>query len=464
MKVRLKRGGFGDLKRKNIIKLSLWILFVLLTVYVAFSGLVINNSVLLESAGLARQDINLRGGIKASLFAERYADKSDVSIEDSDLEAAMTLVEFRLSVMGINDRKVTPDFTNKRVDIEIPYTYAPTELDHITLIEKLSAKSALTFAAIETDDDGRTVQSGETLIYGENLISSEWVQIEGTNGFVIELEFDSIGKQALKDATTKLKNEKMGIFIDGISAFYDNGDYSYEVTDIITSGKLVLKYSSNGFPYTNAWIAANRIKSGFLPFELTVNKGQLSVITPATGVNVFKAALPAGVVVIILIIIFMILCYKLKGVVAGFALITYIALVTLFLSWFQIPITLPGVIGIIISIGLSIDANVIVFERIKEEGSKDDDITSVIRKSFNKSFRAIIDSKLVMILAAIVLYYFGTAEVKGFAYTLILGIALSFITAVWMTRSMLLTISDLGILKSPVSDKAGKSKKEGGTV
>lgn len=423
------------MKSKHIAKLVLWILMTVFFVYVAFNGLIVNYNVVLDGAYNALLGIDLKGGIHAILTPEE-----GVSVTNEELDAAIAVIELRLDGKGIYDRSIMPDYENGRVIVEIPWSSGETDFNPQAITEEIGDMAKLTFTAVETDSTtGVVTPIGDVLVDGSNVKDAYVSRDTETSEYVVALEFDSQGTEDFKNATTALVGEQLGICLDGevISA--------PTVQQALTDGKATI---SGSFTYDTASTLANQIKSGSLPFKMVVSDGELRSITPILGENALNVAMQAGLVALIVILLFMILYYRVPGVVAAIALVAHVAIQVLLMVWLEISLTLPGIAGIILSIGMSVDANVIVFERMKEEISKGKNVASTIKDGFKNALSAIVDGNITTILSAAVLYYFGTGSVKGFAVTFIIGIILNFITGVWMTRSMLLSVEKLHIFKS----------------
>ena len=188
---------------------------------------------------------------------------------------------------------------------------------------------------------------------------------------------------------------------------------------------------------------ANLIESGALPVNL--EQAEIRTIGATLGVNALRQAIIAGIVGIIAILLFILTYYRLPGLVADLALVAYIIIVMLVIVVAKVTLTLPGIAGIILSVGMAVDANVIIFERIKEEARAGKTLRAAVDMGFSKAFRAILDSNITTLIAAVVLLYFGTGPIQGFAKTLIIGILASMFTAIFFTRYVLKLIMRLDI-------------------
>ncbi len=250
------------------------------------------------------------------------------------------------------------------------------------------------------------------------------------------------GATRFAEATGRLIGKPIAIFMD------DQLISAPTVQAHITGGEATISIGGqNGSEEQKAEAAnlAGLIKSGSLPFKLEAK--QVNNISPTLGASALSVSLLAFVVAFILICLFMIIYYRLPGFVASIALFLHTILEILFLSWLGITITLPGIAGLILTIGMAVDANVIIFERIKDELRSGKTLHAAIDVGFKRAFSAILDGNVTTLIAAAVLLKFGTGPIQSFAYTLGIGVILSFITAVTATRIMLRTISDLDLAK-----------------
>jgi preprotein translocase subunit SecD len=190
---------------------------------------------------------------------------------------------------------------------------------------------------------------------------------------------------------------------------------------------------------------AETINAGALPFNLTaVEKKSIS---PILGKNALNVSLKAGVVALLLVWLFMLVYYRLPGILANIALLLHTVIQIQFIAYNHITLTLPGIAGIILTIGMGVDANVIIFERIKEELKNGKTLRAAIDVGFKRAFAAILDANITTTITGLVLWYFGSGPVKSFAITLIIGVLLSFFTAITASRILLKSVSDVNIAK-----------------
>jgi len=270
----------------------------------------------------------------------------------------------------------------------------------------------------------------EQILTGIN-IEDAFVSQNEYNQPVVSLKFDEEGTTLFYEGTKKAidnanKSGQIAIVLDRdiISAPY---------TEIVISdGEAIVQ---GNFSYDDANSLAMLIRGGALPVQLA--EVQTSVIGPTLGLDSFNSAIKAAMVGIILVMLFMIAFYRIPGAIASIALTLYATLVIYVLIGLNATLTLPGIAGIVISLGMAVDANVIIFERLKEEMQVGKSLRASINSGFHRAMSTIIDSNVTTFIAALILFAFGEGPIKGFAVTLMIGIISSMFTAVIVTKTML---------------------------
>ncbi len=255
--------------------------------------------------------------------------------------------------------------------------------------------------------------------------------------YCINLEFNSEGAGDFKTATENNIGKPIYITLDGVPLSWPT------VQNVIPNGRATI---TGEFGKEEATTLANLINSGSLPFSLEVIEQQS--IGATLGADALSTSLFAGLVGIILVIIFMIIFYRFSGIAADWALIIYLSAELIILNGLNITLTLPGIAGIILSVGMAVDANVIIFERIKEELSAGRTLRLALENGFSRAFPAIVDSNITTLIACAVLFWLGTGPIRGFAQTLAIGIVLSMFTALVITRFIVKGFVGVGI-KNP---------------
>lgn len=307
-----------------------------------------------------------------------------------------------------------------------------------TIVQDEDGNSSLAYVLNRSIDE--IVADGCVVLNGSDIKSAEAVpyqdsQTGNTSSYCIDLLLNDEGRQKFADATTSAyqNGETIAIYYDGkvICAPTVNG--------ALTDGRAQI---SGNYTYEDAEKLASLIRIGGLKLEL--NEIHSKVVGAQLGSDAIKTSLEAGAIGLAVIAVFMIGVYFLPGFVASIALLLYTALIVLLLNGFDITLTLPGIAGIILSIGMAVDANVIIFARIREELATGKTVKSSEKIGFDKALSAILDGNITTLIAALVLLIFGSGSIKGFAQTLILGIVLSMFTALFVTRWLLRAFYAIG--------------------
>ena len=359
--------------------------------------------------------LDLVGGTRL-VYAPDVEDGIDLTDEQMNTVSAM--LRARLDFYGYTEATVTVDENNRFV-VEIPEV-SGTEAEKL-----LSATAKLTFEVKDGDGyevvmEGSAVESAEAA-YGNTG--------SGYNGWYVVLKLKEEHRETFRAATakaSKLSDNCIYIKLDGET--YS----SPEVTQEIDTDEVMI---SGSFDQSSATALAGVITSGQLPFALKVE--QSAQIDATLGATALESSLIAGGIGVLLVMLFMIAVYRLPGLMASIALAGYTVCVGLTISLLHVNLSLAGIAGIILSIGMAVDANVIIFERIKEELRLGKSTRAALQAGFHKAFTAILDSNVTTVIAVIVLFFFGTGSVQGFAITLGIGVVFSMIFAVAVTRFLL---------------------------
>ena len=277
---------------------------------------------------------------------------------------------------------------------------------------------------------------GTTILTGDQVSAAQAGMIDGTTGkeYVVSLTFTEEGTKAFADATTN--NVGQPIYI-----IYDNEVVSAPIVqEAITGGQCTIDGIGS---FEEAENLASTIRIGSLSLELEELRS--NVVGARLGQQAITTSLKAGVVGFAIVAVFMIAVYLIPGLASVIALCLYVGLILILLVSFNVTLTLPGVAGIILSIGMAVDANVIIFTRIKEEIGAGKAVKTAIQNGFQKALSAIVDGNVTTLIAAAVLFWRGSGTVKGFASTLAIGIILSMFTALFVTRFALNALFEMGI-------------------
>ena len=357
--------------------------------------------------------LDLRGGVYTVYQAE---DNGDPDF-DTTMESTVSILTSRLTRQGFTEATVTRQGSD-RIRVEIPNVSDPNQI--LTII---GTPAQLYFV----DEDGNNLMEG-------SMVKNAQAAQDQDGKPCIAFELTDEGAKIFAEATAANLGKTISITLDGETISRAT------VNTVIAGGKGEI---TGNFTADEAKNLATLILSGALPLNLT--QLEVSAISATLGVEALDRAIQAGVIGVILVMLFMLFRYRLCGLVADIALTIYIMIVVLLLALTGAQLTLPGVAGIILGIGMAVDANVVIFERIREEVKVGRPIGSAVRKGFSNALSAIIDSNVTTIIAAVVLYAFGTGSVRGFALTLGIGVATSLFTAVFVTHKLLDIFADMGI-------------------
>lgn len=357
--------------------------------------------------------LDLRGGVYTVYQAENNGDPDF----DTKMESTVSILTSRLTRQGFTEATVTRQGSD-RIRVEIPNVSDPNQI--LTII---GTPAQLYFVD----------ESGNNLMEGGMVKNAQAAQDQDGKP-CIAFELTDEGAKIFAEATAANLGKTISITLDGETISRAT------VNTVIAGGKGEI---TGNFTADEAKNLATLILSGALPLNLT--QLEVSAISATLGVEALDRAIQAGIIGVALVMLFMLFRYRLCGLVADIALTIYIMIVVLLLALTGAQLTLPGVAGIILGIGMAVDANVVIFERIREEVKNGRPISSAVRKGFSNALSAIIDSNVTTIIAAVVLYAFGTGSVRGFALTLGIGVATSLVTAVFVTHKLLDIFADLGI-------------------
>lgn len=418
------------MKKYGILKLVAFILVIAVCAVLAYNEVKNNN---------IRTGIDIRGGIYAVL--EPDVDKSSFTAEEIDkgLETAKTILGKRLDARNIFDRSINIDSVNDRIIIEIPWAAGETNFNPQEQLNELGKTALLTFQEVDenkVDENGWFLPTGKIVIQGTQVKDAVPAYDE-QSGWVVALELDESGAEAFAEATGRLIGKRIAIFMD------DQFISAPIVNQKIEGGKAIITGQANA---TEAAELAATIRSGALPFRLVATK--VDSVSPQLGEGAMNVAVKAGIVGFILVCLFMLLVYRLPGFIASVGLFGLAVLTILFVAWTKISITLPGIGGIILAIGMGVDANCVIYERIKEELRAGKTLRSAIDQGFNRAFTAVLDSNVTTLITAVVLYILGSGPIKGFAMTLGIGVVISFVTAITATRLMLQGVTEINVLRN----------------
>jgi protein-export SecD/SecF family membrane protein len=407
------------MKLKNLIAICVTLVIIVLAVLLALNGVKFGLYKIDPVAQNIRLGLDLRGGV----YAVYLAKGEDASDFDALMTGTIGVIRNRLTSKGLTEATVTKQ-GSARIRVEIPNMTDPNEI-----LEVLGKPAHLEI----TDPDGSVVVTGGDI---KNAVA----QLLPTGEPVVAFELNASGSQAFAEATAKNIGKVLTITLDGetISA------PTVQSTIPDGQGHISLGGRSDDAAKKEAINLAALIMSGALPLDLEVD--EVSQISATLGVNAITTSVNAGIIGLILVMVFMLAVYRLPGLMADIALTIYVLIILFVLAMTpSIQLTLPGIAGILLGIGMAVDANCVIFERFREEYKAGRSLSDALKYGFKNAMRAVADSNITTIIAALVLMYFGTGTIKGFAITLFIGVVVSFFTAIVVTRFLLRRVVGLGI-------------------
>ena len=439
------------MKNKSIVTFCLLIIVAILLNLVAFFGLPGTFSDkfggMFDAETGMRQGIDLAGGSVITFEAQAENPTQE------QMEAVRAVYETRLNGAGYTESRISVNEGGK-VTIEIPNGGAPakegeksngtTAADTDEAVELLSQVAKLTFR----DADNNVVLNGEDVksaksIYGQPSENS-------AQQYYVQVNFSSDGTKKFAEATGKAAAETEGRNIIQI-CMDENVVSAPSVAQRIDSDSCVI---TGNFTAEAASTLANQINSGNLPFEM--KKITQETVGAELGQDALPKSLLAAGIGILLIMLFMIIRYRLPGAVACISLLIYVGLICLAIGVFRVNLSLSGIAGIVLSIGMAVDADCIIFERVKEELAIGKSIRASVESGFSKALSAIVDSNITTIITCVVLYMSGIGTVTGFATTLGIGVILSMFTAIVITKILMRNLVNMGVTNKNLFYKSKK--------
>lgn len=401
-------------KGKGILRLLAIVIIIAATSFIAAVGLGSSQS---GSANDIKLGLDLAGGVSITYEA------TDPNPSDEAMADTIHKLLLRVQVYS-TEAEVYKEGVN-RINVDIPGVS-----DANAVLEALGKPGSLVFL----DEEQNVILTGDQVVSAQPGILND--STTGNRKYVVNLKFSDEGSAIFADATAKNLNKRIAIVYDG--QIYSNP----VVNSVITGGECYVEGMES---YEAAEDLAATIRIGSLSLELQELRS--NVVGAKLGQTAISTSLKAGAIGFAIVLVFMAVVYLIPGIASGLALAIYVALMVMLLSAFEITLTLPGIAGIILSIGMAVDANVIIFARIREEIGAGKTVGSAIKVGFNKALSAIIDGNITTLIAALVLFWRGSGSVKGFASTLALGIVLSMFTALVVTKFILNSFYMLGLDK-----------------
>lgn len=365
-----------------------------------------------------KQGLDLQGGTHVVLQA---VDTPELKVDDDAVNRSVKIIERRVNELGLTEPVIQRQGKD-RIIVELPGVKDPDKA-----IAMLGRTALLEFKDV----------SGKTVLTGKDLKDAK-AQISQGNQSVVGLEFSDEGGKKFADLTARNIGKPIAIVLDGEVLT------NPVVQEAITGGRAQISGSRT---MEEAEHLAILLRSGSLPVKIEVMENR--TVGPTLGQDSKEKSIKAFGIGVIGVFVFMILFYRLSGVVACIALLLYIMMLLLVMRYLNATLTLPGIAGIILSIGMAVDANVLIFERFKEEIRNGKTLRSAMDSGFSRAFVTIFDSNVTTLMAAIILFYLGTGPIKGFAVTLAIGVVLSMFSAITVTKFLLRFLIASNFTKNP---------------
>jgi preprotein translocase subunit SecD len=394
-------------------RLFAFVLIVLITL-----GIVIGTSPYFMKK--VKLGLDLKGGFE-TLYVASPMDAGGTVTKEALKETAISLIH-RVDSQGISEPEINPEGTD-RIRVKIAGAVDQTKIREI-----LSKPSVLSFKA----PDGKVMMDGRDFV-------PNGAKVEYQNGTepIVSIKLKSASK--FKEVTTALLGKTLAIYLD------DKMISDPRVNQVIDSNSAII--SGGPFTLAAAKDLANTINLGALPLKLDEKYTQS--VGATLGQKSLDDTMKAGIIALILIVIGMVLFYRIPGLIASLTLLTYTWMLLVVFDLLNATLTLPGIAAFVLGIGMAVDANIITYERIKEEMRSGKSIYSSLRAGSKTSFRTIIDAHVTTLLAASVLYFIGSGSIRGFALTLIFSILVSLVSNVFLSRLLLQLLVKSGLVNKP---------------
>lgn len=399
-------------KGKSSALFILCTLAIILFAFVGYKGAEVAGWRIKPFSETITKGLDLQGGVSVVMEIQ------DEEVSKEDLEKTKEQLSLRVNKIGVAETVVSTE-GDRRIRIDIP-----AQVDSGEIVESLGKTGELTFKS----------PKGDVILTGQDV--SKATATSDENGLPqVALELNENGTKKFADATKEYLGQSISVNMD------DEVLTNPTVNSVITNGSAVITGSKSA---DDAKRLAGLINAGALP--VTVKAASVKTVGAQLGEEALPNALKAALIGIGLIFVFMIIYYRVPGAIACLALTLFIALILFLFGEIGVTLTLPGIAGVLLTIGMAVDANVLIFERIREELKKGVSIRSAVEKGFENATSSIMDSNITTIIAALVLYFLGSGTVKGFAITLLIGIVISLFTALIVTKFFMNKAVEMGLL------------------
>lgn len=399
-------------KVKSTIVFFLCLIIIGFLAYSGAYGVTLGGYELKPFSKVITRGLDLQGGVSV---LEEIQGKN---VDESTIERTVELLSLRVNKLGVSETVVVREGKNRiRIDI-------PGKFDAKEVTDGVAKTGELKFVG----PDNKTILTGKDV---KDATAS--IDPQDSSKAIINLEFNKEGTKKFSDATAKFIGKEIAIYLDEQKLTHPQVDAH------ITDGKAIIQGIRT---LKEAQRQANLIKSGALP--VTVKPVQVKTVGASLGANALPLSILAGEIGIGLVMVFMLLYYRLPGLIADIALALYVYIVLAAFANIGVTLTLAGIAGFLLTVGMAVDANILIFERTKEELKSGRTIKASIDAGFRRAMTSILDSNITTIISGFILYSIGTGSVKGFALTLIIGTILSMFTAITVTRTLMKLAANMG--------------------
>jgi len=407
--------------KKSVIQLILVIVLIFTAGYVLFIGITVGVYDIGKIGNSMKYGLDLTGGVNVVLEASGTAEDP---VTSEKIDSSILTIRQRIDSIGVTEPTITKQ-GNNRIRVSIPSVSDQEEA--LNLIGKTAQLEFL-------GPDDTVILTGKDVVDSKGVMQND---SSGVQKAVVTLKFSEEGTKLFAAATEKYQGQIIKIKLDNdiIS--------SPTVNVVITTGEAVIEGMAN---IDEAGNLASLIRGGALPVKL--DPVEIRTIGPTLGQNSLNESIYAGIIGISLVLLFMLVMYRGLGFIADLALLIYIMIVLSIMAALNVTLTLPGIAGIILTVGMAVDANVIIFSRIQEESRSGKSLLTAIDVGFSRAFGTILDSNVTTLIAGFVLFFLGSGSVQGFAVTLILGILVSMFTAVVITKRLVKILVKTGLFNS----------------
>lgn len=384
-----------------------------------------------------KRGLDIQGGshlvVEAQDVEQKIVDnkvvEEAVTVGPEVMRSAIAVVRQRVDGLGVAEPLIQLK-GERQVIVQLPGIADPQEA-----VKLIGETAKLDFRRPDPEDPNKWVETG---VYGKMLKDAR-ANLRGNADWIIEFEFNAEGARKFGELTTELVGQPLGIFLDG------NLISAPRVNSPITGGKGIIE---GGFGADEAKTLAIQLKAGQLPVPLKMVENR--TVGPTLGQEAIERSFFAGSIGLGMVLVFMLWYYRIPGIMANLALFLYALFNLAVFKLIPITLTLPGIAGFILSVGMAVDANILIFERTKEELRMGKSIFNAVETGFKRAFASIFDSNATTLISCAVLYYFGTGLIRGFAVTLAIGVIISMFTAITVTRTVMRVALRSKKMRNPV--------------